>query len=268
MPTVLAVMAHPDDIEITCAGTLALLARAGWRVHMATMTAGDLGSSTKSRAVISRIRRREAAAAAAIIGAGYTCLGFPDLTITYNEVTKRRVSGLVREIRPDLLITHAPVDYMADHEETSRIAREAAFAAPIPNWRAAPAVPGRRASIAASKRPTTRVPVVLTADPLDLVNHAGRRVSAPSVVDITPVIETKERMLAAHASQREWLRAQHGEDEYLLWMRRMGRDRARDVGDPSVEYAEGFATHRGHGYPTDDLLTPALGTAAVRVVPG
>ena len=64
-------------------------------------------------------------------------------------------------------------------------------------------------------------------------------------------------MLAAHASQRDWLRAQHGEDEYLLWMRRMGRDRARDVGDPSVEYAEGFAVHRGHGFPTDDLLTPA-----------
>ena len=266
MPTVLAVMAHPDDIEITCAGTLALLARAGWRIHMATMTPGDMGSSTKSRAVISRIRRREAAASAAIIGADYSCLEFADLTITYNEASKRRVSGLVREVQPDLLITHAPVDYMADHEETSRIAREAAFAAPIPNWRATPAVPGRRGSAAASKRPAARVPVVLTADPLDLVDHAGRRVSAPFIVDITAAIETKERMLAAHASQRDWLRAQHGEDEYLLWMRRMGRDRARDAGDPSVEYAEGFAVHRGHGFPTADLLTPALGAAAVRVV--
>jgi LmbE family N-acetylglucosaminyl deacetylase len=266
MPTVLAVMAHPDDIEITCAGTLALLARAGWRVHMATMTAGDMGSSTKSRAVISRIRRREAAAAAAIIGATYSCLEFPDLTIAYNEASKRRVSGLVREARPDLLITHAPVDYMADHEETSRIAREAAFAAPMPNWRATPAVPGRRASVAAAKRPSPRVPVILTADPLDLVDHAGRRVSAGCIVDITSVIAIKERMLASHASQRDWLREQHGEDEYLLWMRRMGRDRARDLDDASVEYAEGFTMHRGHGYPTDDLLTQALGADVVRAV--
>ena len=55
-------MAHPDDIEMTCAGTLALLKRAGWDVHMASMTAGDLGSATRSRAEISRIRRKEAAA--------------------------------------------------------------------------------------------------------------------------------------------------------------------------------------------------------------
>jgi LmbE family N-acetylglucosaminyl deacetylase len=263
MPTVLALMAHPDDIEITCAGTLALLARGGWIVHCATMTAGDLGSMIHSRAAISRIRRKEAATAAGLIGATYTCLGFADLTITCDERSKRRVSGLLREVRPDLLVTPAPVDYMADHEETARIAREAAFVSTVPNW-TAPGIrrPTRRPP------PSDRLPVILTADPLDLIDHAGRRVAADLVVDITPVIDVKERMLAAHESQRSWLREQHGEDEYLHWMRRVGADRARDFARRSVRYAEGFRRHRGHGFPTEDLLTAALGTRAVKRTTG
>ena len=219
VPTVLALMAHPDDIEITCAGTLVLLKRAGWDVHLATMTAGDMGSMRLSRGKIARIRRREAAASARTLGATYDCLGFNDLTIICDERSKRRVSGLVRKRRPDLLITHPPVDYMADHEETSRLAREAAFASTMPNWKATDS----------NARPCEALPVILYADPIDNADHFGRRVPARYVVDVTPVIDVKERMLAAHESQRSWLRAQHGEDEYLLWMRRMGADRARDV---------------------------------------
>jgi LmbE family N-acetylglucosaminyl deacetylase len=223
------------------------------------MTAGDLGSMRLSRAAISRVRRKEAAAAARILGAGYTCLGFADLTITCDERSKRRVSGLLREIRPDLLITPAPIDYMADHEETARIAREAAFGSTIPNWRATGVRhPSRRPP------PCASLPVVLTADPLDLVDHAGRRVAADLVVDITEVIDVKEAMLAAHESQRSWLRAQHGEDEYLHWMRRVSADRARDFGRRAVRYAEGFRRHRGHGFPAGDPLTDALGPARVR----
>ena len=73
----------------------------------------------------------------------------------------------------------------------------------------------------------------------------------------------KEQMLAAHDSQRSWLRDQHGEDEFLLWMRRMGADRARDAHRRSVKYAEGFVPHLGHGFPHRDLLTQALGTRLV-----
>src|SRR5437870_13462248 len=97
-------MAHPDDIEMTCAGTLVLLKRAGGDIHMASMTAGDLGSATRSRAQISRIRRREAAASAKLLGAGYAGLGFDDLTIVYSETTERRCSALLRQVRRDLVI--------------------------------------------------------------------------------------------------------------------------------------------------------------------
>jgi LmbE family N-acetylglucosaminyl deacetylase len=253
---VLAVMAHPDDIEMTCAGTLVLLKRAGWDVHLATMTAGDLGSATRSRAQISRIRKREAAASAKVLGAGYTCLGFQDLTIVYGPAAKRRVSALVRLVRPDLVIAPSPVDYMADHEETPRIVREAAFASTVPNWRASL---GRR-----RPKPAEKLPAILYADPIDHVDHFGRRVAAQYAVDVTDAIELKERMLACHESQRAWLRDQHGEDEYLAWMRRMGAERARDFGDPRVRFAEGFRQHLGHGFPREDHLTAALGSPRVK----
>src|SRR5712691_273464 len=252
---VLAVMAHPDDIEMTCAGTLVLLKRAGWEVHLATMTAGDLGTATRSRAQISRIRKREAAASANLLGAGYTCLGFDDLTIVYNATTKRHVSALLRIVRPDLVIVPSPQDYMADHEETPRIVRESAFASTVPNWRAS--LGGKR------PRPCDRLPAILYADPIDLVDHFGRRVGAQYVVDITASVDLKEKMLAMHDSQRSWLRRQHGEDEYLLWMRRVGADRARDFGQARVKYAEGFRQHLGHGFPRDDMLTASLGKRLV-----
>jgi LmbE family N-acetylglucosaminyl deacetylase len=256
MPTVLAVMAHPDDIEILCAGTLILLKRAGWDVHLATMTAGDLGSMRHSRAAIAKIRRREAAASAALLGAGYTCLGFDDLTVAYGPESKRAVTGLLRGVRPDLLILHSPDCYMADHTESARIAREAAFASTIPNWKAA--WKGRPAKACAT------MPAILYADPIDHVDALGRRVPARFVVDITSVLDQKELMLAAHDSQRSWLREQHGEDEYLAWMRRMGADRARDLNNPAVSAAEGFVPHLGHGFPREDHLTKSLGPDLVK----
>lgn len=255
---VLAVMAHPDDVEMTCAGTLVLLRRTGWDVHVATMTAGDLGSATHSRAQISRIRKKEAAASAKLLGAGYTCLGFNDLTIIYNETTKRRVSALLRLVRPDLVIAPSPVDYMADHEETPRIVREAAFASTVPNWKAS--LSGK------SPPPADKLPAILYADPIDNVDHFGRRVRAQYVVDITGSMDLKEKMLAAHDSQRAWLKAQHGEDEYVHWMRRVGADRARDFRNPRVKYAEGFRQHLGHGFPREDYLTASLGKRLVKTV--
>lgn len=258
MPTVLAVMAHPDDIELICAGTLILLKRAGWDVHLATLTAGDLGSMMHSRAAIAKIRRREAAASARLLGARYSCLGFDDLTVTYSEHSKRVVTGLLRAVQPDLLILHSPDCYMADHTESARIAREAAFASTIPNWKAT--FNGKPA------KACRKMPAILYADAIDNVDALGRRLPARFVVDITSVIDQKERMLAAHDSQRSWLREQHGEDEYLLWMRRIGADRARDLNDPAVKVAEGYVPHLGHGFPREDHLTKALGADRVKTL--
>ena len=249
---VLSVMAHPDDAEFLCAGTLALLGEEGWGIGIATMTPGDVGSMTLSREEIAAVRRGEAADAAAILRANYTCLEFEDLTIAYGEDAKRRVCELMRRERPDIVITHARTDYMADHEETARIVVEAAFASTIPNWEAG------------TEPPCGKMPVVLHADPVELIDAAGNRVSARKIVDITDVIGVKERTLARHESQRSWLKAQHGEDEYILSMKRWAAARAKDFKAKGVRYAEGFNQHLGHGFPKDDLLTEALGGKLVR----
>jgi len=254
---VLALMAHPDDIEFSCAGTLALLKQAGWEIHLATMTPGDVGSMSLAAEEISRVRRAEAAASAAILGAGYACLESRDLAVFYEPDAKRRATALIREIRPDLVITHAREDYMADHEETSKIAREAVFASSVPNWKT-----GRDPE----PRPCDRIAEVLYADPLGGEDWRGRRVKVRQVVDITAVMDLKERMLAAHESQRSWLRAQHGVDEYIDSMKRWAERRAKDFGRKSVRWAEGFNRHLGHGFPGTDILTGALGGKLVKTL--
>ena len=259
MPSVLAFMAHPDDAEFLCAGLLTLLRQEGWDVHMATMTPGDLGSASLSSEEIARVRRGEAAASAALLEASYTCLEDRDLTVVYGEEAKRSASAVLREARPDLLVTLHPSDHMEDHTETARIAREAAFCSTINNWTAR--LPDGR-----EPPPCNHLPAVLYADPVDNVDHFGKRVTPSHVVDITEVIDFKEQMLACHDSQRSWLREQHGEDEYLLWMRRTARDRARDFGKKRVKYAEGFTQHRGNAFPREDPLTPVLGKRRVKTI--
>ncbi len=75
-------------------------------------------------------------------------------------------------------------------------------------------------------------------------------------IDISEVVGLKADMLACHRSQREWLQAQHGMDEYLEEMRRWSGEQGKQAG---VEFAEGFRQHLGHPYPQDDKLTELLG---------
>ena len=141
MSTVLAIHAHPDDIETLGAGTLALLASKGHRIAIATVTAGDCGSAELGPEETGRIRQHEAAAAAAMIGAEYRCVGLGDLAVFNDDASRRRVTELVRWARPDLVITSAPVDYHPDHEATSLLVRDACFAASAPNYKTGPAAP-------------------------------------------------------------------------------------------------------------------------------
>ena len=131
--TVLCLMAHPDDAEILSGGLLALLARQGWKVTIATMTPGQAGSTQLNAEEISAVRRKEAAAAAAVIGGSYRCLEAEDVFILYDKPTLLKVVALFREVQPTMVITASPNDYMLDHEMTSHLAQTACMAATIPN---------------------------------------------------------------------------------------------------------------------------------------
>ena len=237
--TALSFLAHPDDAELLCAGTLARLADAGWAVHIATATPGDCGSATLDRWEISAVRTKEAAAAAKLIGATYHCLDERDIFVVFDKPTVKKAVDLFRRVGPSLVFTHAPRDYMMDHEVVSQLARAASFAYGIPNVSEVP-------------RPADAVvPLLYYCDPIEGNDPFGNAVEPTTVVDVTAAYERKAAMLACHASQREWLRAHHGMDEYMDAMRRHAETRGRRVG---ARYAEAFVQHRGHAYPRGDLL--------------
>jgi LmbE family N-acetylglucosaminyl deacetylase len=244
---ILSVLAHPDDAEFLCAGTLIRLARdRGWRVHIASMTPGDCGSAELPPEEIARIRRGEGAAAAAVIGAVYHCVEERDLLVVYGERALERVVRLLRHVRPAIVLTHSPADYMLDHEQTSTIVRAACFAAAVPNF--------LRDRL--GEPPLDHIPHLYYCDAIEGKDLFGRPVEAGFCVDVSSVIETKAEMLGRHASQREWLRKQHGMDQYVLAMRQWGEERGRGRG---VAYAEGFRQHLGHSYPQGNWLGELLG---------
>jgi LmbE family N-acetylglucosaminyl deacetylase len=241
--TALAFCAHPDDVEFMCAGTLALLHKKGWQIRIATMTPGDCGSMELSPAQISRVRKKEAAASAKLLGGSYYCAESRDLFVIYDKAAILKAVKILRQAQPDVVFAPSPQDYMLDHEVTSMLVQSACFAAGIPNIK----TPGAK--------PFSRTPYLYYVDPIDAKDKFGVFVKASFLVDISSVIDIKENMLCCHASQREWLRAHHGMDEYVLAMKRHSTLRGREI---NVKYAEGFRQHLGHAYPQDNILKQEL----------
>jgi len=243
---VLAIHAHPDDIEFQCAGTLLRLRRLGCRISIATMTPGDCGSAEHTSEEIAEIRRNEAKAAARILDAECSCLEFRDLSITFDNDSRRRVTEFLRRTAPDIILTAPPVDYMHDHEITSALIRDACFNSSVPNYRTCQWDPAP-----ASKK----IPWLYFVDPVEGTDHFGNRQPSDFIVDISGQFETKLEALACHASQREWLRRQHGMDEYTEACRRWSSRRGNEI---NVRYGEGFRQYKGHPHPTSNILLELL----------
>lgn len=242
-------LAHPDDAEILLGGTLFHLKAKGWELGILTMTSGDCGSATHTREEISRIRYAEAKAAADFLGAWYECAGLMDMEIFANAENQRHVVERMRQFNPDVIITHSPVDYMVDHEETSRLVRGAAFALSMPLYQT------NLAHQIAPANPTSATPALYYADPVEGIDLAGERWWPQFYVDISETIERKKEMLSCHRSQRDWLRVHHGVDEYLNQMAKWAANYGEECG---CAFAEGFRQHLGHGYPNEPVLQQAL----------
>ncbi len=240
---ILAIHAHPDDIEILAGGTLALLARQGHQITIVTMTPGDCGSSEHSPEEISAIRRAEAAASAELIGAEYICGEFRDLSIFSDNESRRRVAAILRKTQPDIVITSSPVDYLCDHEATSMLVRDACFGAPGPNYAPSgdPVLPG--------------IPHLYFMDPIEGHDREGGDVGPHFVVNVAETFAIKKAMLACHDSQRRWLKTHHHIDNYLDSMEQWTRKRGESAG---FEFGEGFRRYLGNPYPQTPVLEDLL----------
>jgi len=236
-------MAHPDDTEFLSAGTLALLKEKDWDIHIATMTPGDCGSAQLNRQQISEIRRKEAANSANLLNGTYHCLEYDDAFIMYDRETLLKVIRFLRLVKPAIVFAPSPIDYMADHEITSKLVQMACFCVGIPNIDTG------------QDKPFEPVPYLYYADSIAATDHFGKEIKPDIIVDISSAIEKKEQMLCCHDSQRKWLKAHHGIDQYIIAMKQFAKQRGQLAG---VEFAEGFRQHLGHAFPQENILKSEL----------
>jgi len=231
---VLAVGAHPDDLEILCAGTLARFKKDGAEIFMAHLCDGNKGHFEIPAEELARIRAQEAKNSAEILGA--ECLGpvAPDLELYRNKPTMDKVIDIVRKTKPDIIITHSPDDYMCDHTVTSQLVVDASFMASLPNYKT---------------KENNYVPVCPVYF-MDTVN--GMNFQPTEYVDITEFIKTKEKMLLSHISQAKWLK-EHDNLDYVELMRKQSSFRGLQCG---VEFAEGFKLHYVSGRIKPERLLP------------
>lgn len=217
---VLAVGAHPDDLEILCGGTLARYVKEGHEVVMCHATKGDRGSFEHTAEEIARIRHEEARKAAEICGAEHVSLGLSDGEVNAGDMGQRLLLvDLVREARPDVIITHSQGDYMVDHNEISKLVFDASFIASLP-------------LLETGKPYHPAVPPIYFMETI-----TGLGFTPTEFVDVTETIETKVRMLEAHETQLRWLR-DHDNVDIVENMKIATAYRGFQAG---VAYAEGFA---------------------------
>jgi N-acetylglucosamine malate deacetylase 1 len=219
---VLAVGAHPDDLEFWCGGTLALYAARGDQVVMCVCTNGNKGSYDTPPAELAATRLAEARASAELLGAECILLGLPDGGVLHTEEQRALLADAVRQAAPDVILTHPPNDYMSDHVNTSLNVWDASF------WATVPLFPTRHDAIG-------RLPALYYADAV-----MGVESNPTDYVDVTDVWDTKVKMLLCHESQRRWL-AEHDNIDYVDTMSVVARFRGIQCG---VRYAEAFRAER------------------------
>jgi len=244
----IGIVAHPDDIEFLMAGTLLLLREAGWETHYVTLASGNCGSARDNSTTTRRRRRSEAQEAARILGARWHPSLTDDLEIFYQNSLIHGLSAVVRDVKPGIVLTHSPDDYMEDHAITSRLAVTAGFTRGMRNAKTVP------------RRPAADFDTMIYhAMPHGLRDPLRRRIVPGAYVNTTPVHATKLAALSAHRSQQEWLQRSQGMNSYLQTM----EDLSLEVGRMSgrFKHAEGWRRHSHLGFSCEDgdPLRQALG---------
>ena len=220
---VLAISAHPDDVEIACSGTLAKCVKRGDRVVVCHLSTGNLGHVIIPPDELTKIRAAEAERAGKMAGIEVIGGMFDDIDIyDNNKAARDKVIDVIRYANPDFIITHNPDDYTRSRVAVSRLVFDASFGATIPNYKT------KQSGVA-------KLVPIYYMDPL-----AGVNFQPTEYVDITEEIDLKIRMLECHESQLVWMREHDGID-FADMVRTCSRYRGYQCG---ADYAEGFASAR------------------------
>ena len=222
---ILAVMAHPDDAELVCGGTLARARAEGAAIAICAMCKGDKGKGAGSRdkggEELSQRRRGEAAAAAKILGAEFFWFGCGDGELYDNYENRRQLLEIYRQYKPTLLIGHPQNDYHPDHRAAAALTEAA-------SWFCA-----SRGHVTAS--PALEAPPVLWL--ADTINMSA--FDPDFYIDITGHIDVKQAMLNCHKSQL--MRGKDG--DFTPLMELMLRQVAVRGSQANVTAAEAFRAH-------------------------
>ena len=204
-----------------------------------TLSSGSCGSTRFNAATVRKVRRKESKAAAKLLGAIYHDSIADDLESLYDLSLLRKVAAAVRKVKPRIILTHSPQDYMEDHTNTCRLVVTAAFARGMPNFKAIPRARAVQGDV-----------TVYHAMPHGLLDSLRQPILPDCFVDTTGVHATKREALGAHRSQKEWLDASQGMDSYLKTMDAL----SLEVGRMSsrFQHAEGWRRHLHLGFSATD----------------
>lgn len=223
---VLAIMCHPDDMELNCAGTLLKYRKAGHTVIACHVANGNMGHYTIMPEELRAMRRLEAQRAGEIAGYEVLSADIGDLTVnSASEAQQNEIIRIIRYAKPDVIITHSPDDYCSDHVETSKLVFNASFSASCPHFK-------------------PELGEATDVTPLYFVEHDDGIAFVPTeYVDITEEMDVKEQMLQCHESQLKWIKEHDGIDI-------VANQRVRAAfwgGQCKVKYAEVFRQFQGSG---------------------
>ncbi len=180
---VLSFGAHPDDIEIGCGGTEALLSRKGYEIYHVYATSGEAGSQEVPREELRDIRKEEAQRASDILGARIMAfLEYPDGLTAFTGEMKMDVMNLIRSVRPDIVFIHSSRDAVQDHRVVHELVMSALKGAAGPWFQEAEGEPWTPETVLGYE----------VWHPLEQFELS---------VDITETIEKKIEALQCHRSQ-------------------------------------------------------------------
>lgn len=217
----LAVVAHPDDVELLCAGTLARAKADGAAVGMCSLCRGDKGAAAEDPETLAGRRREEFVAAAALLGAETYFADVPDAQLADTPDGRGRLMRIFRQFKPTVVLAHSPEDYHPDHRAAAALAESVSWLACSPGYQTA-------------EPPLATPPALIW---MDTVNMLG--FEPGFFVNITEYLPLKQQMLRRHRSQLQ--RADEAAFESLRVV--MDRQMAARGAQAGVAAAEAFRLH-------------------------